>query len=38
MDNEIKKLLMDILITIEAIEGYIGPKKTFTEVHELLNG
>lgn len=31
MDNEIKKLLKDILIAIEAIESYIGPKKVFAD-------
>lgn len=29
MDNEIKKLLQDILICLENIENYIGAKKVF---------
>ncbi len=31
MENDIKKLLKDILIAIEAIDSYIGPKKIFTD-------
>ena len=31
MDNDIKKLLKDILIAIEAIESYIGAKKIFND-------
>jgi uncharacterized protein with HEPN domain len=31
MDNEIKKLLKDILIGIDSIETYIGPEKTFVK-------
>ncbi len=30
MDNEIKKLLQDILICLENIESYIGEKKVFS--------
>jgi hypothetical protein len=29
MDNETKKLLQDILMCIQAIEHYIGPKRVF---------
>ncbi len=31
MDNETKKLLQDILMCIQAIEQYIGPKRVFAE-------
>jgi uncharacterized protein with HEPN domain len=34
MDNDIKKLLKDILMCIENIENYIGDKKIFAEYNE----
>ena len=31
MDNDVKKLLADIILCIENIDNYIGPKKTFLD-------
>jgi uncharacterized protein with HEPN domain len=36
MDNEIKKLLQDILICLENIENFIGTKKIFSEYNSNL--
>ena len=36
MDNEIKKLLQDILICLENIENYIGAKKVFDNYNDNL--
>lgn len=36
MDNEIKKLLQDILICLQNIENYIGNKKVFADYNSSL--
>ena len=36
MDKEIAKLLKDVLMSIESIETYIGPKKIFSDYTDSL--